>query len=261
MDYGTAITKGWPSFSVPPCTFSTGRYLGTKRTVVVPFTAHLAPSDSDAPNCNYVINGTFKAITISSTRVVWEESNDPELKAKCFGTDQLPPSPPPPPDPPPPPRPDQITREDGPEEDDGDDDDGVNIGAVVGGVVGGVAVVLAFVVALVYVNKGKPVLAIRKHAAQTPQATTVSLPAVGVPLFLCLLLASRCAQQTTKETVIAAGLQSECESFSTKQLAAAVRFVTLAEEKINTYQVLSRLKGGAGPRPAGNGGCGSGAQS
>lgn len=37
---------------------------------MVPFTAS---SDSDAPNCNYIINGTFKAIAISSVRATVEE--------------------------------------------------------------------------------------------------------------------------------------------------------------------------------------------
>ena len=143
---------------------------------------YLASSDSDAPNCNYIINGTFKAIAISSVRATVEELNDPKLKAKCTSTDEPPPPPPPPPSPPP-----QPGDESGlPEQegnalviDDDDDDDDDITGAVVGGVVGGLAAVLAFLVALTYVIKKKPVLAIRKHAAQA-QASPVPLPAVGV---------------------------------------------------------------------------------
>ena len=178
VEYGAALSRTWRAFNIPPCSCMTGRYLGTKRTVVVPFTAHLAPSDSDAPNCNYVVNGTFKAISITNTRIRYEPCSDPALE-QCASTDSPPPPPPPSPDPPSPSRPGQTTSQ-GLTEAGDDDDDSVNIGAVVGGVVGGLAVVLAFIVALVYVIKKMPILAIKKRAAPTPQATPVHLPAVGV---------------------------------------------------------------------------------
>jgi len=76
------------TFEVPGCTVIEVRFVATAGKANVPYTATMAPDDASITGCEYSVNGTWKGVSVSNTRVTGVEMVDPPLFGACNRSDE-----------------------------------------------------------------------------------------------------------------------------------------------------------------------------